>query len=133
MSKEIRLPYSEYVEMEDTISRLNKSLRLAINHEGNMVIDKRYIRIQDTRRQIEIPEISAPANELSAFYKDSFDNAFERITQTEREQDEARDSLILERKRCQDKMENKQIRYSWSFLITCVFVFIVGIVIGIYT
>lgn len=133
MSKEIRLPYSEYVEMEDTISRLNKSLRLAINHEGNMVIDKRHVRIQDSRRQIEIPEISAPANELSAFYKDSFDNAFERITQTERELNEAKDSLILERKRYQDKTAEEHVKYTWSIRVACVVLFFIGLVIGLYS
>lgn len=133
MEKVIKLPYTEFKEMEDTISRLNKSLRTAINHEGNMVIDNREVDIRFERKQVRIPKISGPTNELFEFYRKSFDDAYENIDKIQHRIFDKELEVDRAKRRYDQLFEKREARKAWDFWIACIVVFFVGLAIGLYS
>lgn len=83
MSKEVRLPYSEYRDLETTVQRQNKHLREAIAHEGNMIIDQRHIKEMSSNMGFSIPVISGKIPSELSSYKEEFDKKLKEVSELE--------------------------------------------------
>jgi hypothetical protein len=78
--KEIRLPYSEYKEMIDTIEKQNEALDKIKSVDGTIVIDNRYNYCRSRIDEVlySIPKIMG-GDEAKAFLKDEFENLYKEV------------------------------------------------------
>ena len=84
--KEIKLPYSEYKEMLDTIKKQDKALQDIKEEKGTVVIDIRYNHCRSRIDEVlyKIPKIMGK-DEAKAFLKEEFDRLYKDVFEIRRE------------------------------------------------
>lgn len=83
---EIRLPYSEYKEMLDTIKEQDKALQKIKEEKGAIVIDGRYNYCRSRIDEVlySIPKVMGK-DEAKAFLKEEFDRLYKDVFEIRQE------------------------------------------------
>lgn len=94
---EIRLPYSEYKKMLETIEEQDKALKKIENEKGTIVIDKRYNVCRNNIGNViyDIPKING--DEAKDFLRNEFDNLHKNVLELNREFELYKNHQRLER------------------------------------
>jgi len=105
MEKQIKLPYQEYVEMQETIKNLNRKMNTAIMHEGNMIIDNRATPSYDGVKLL--PKISGKIPEAFTKYSEEFEKQSARIAEIYNSSREAELALDRKHQKLDDQLDKK--------------------------
>lgn len=84
--KEIRLPYSEYKKMLNTIEKQNKALQKIKEEKGTIVIDGRYnyCRSRIDGLLYSVPKVMGE-DEAKVFLKEEFDRLYKDVFEMRQE------------------------------------------------